>query len=47
MERLNVFLLGERVGVLESDRGKLTFRYLPEYLRKAVPVAFLCFREKR
>lgn len=34
MEKLDVFLLGERVGVLESDRGKLTFRYLPEYLRK-------------
>ena len=35
MEKLDVFLLGERVGVLESDRGKLTFHYLPEYLRKA------------
>jgi len=35
MEKLDVFLLGERVGMLESDRGKLTFRYLPEYLRKA------------
>jgi len=35
MEKLDVFLLGERVGVLESDRGKLTFRYLPDYLRKA------------
>ena len=36
MEKLDVFLLGERVGILESDRGgKLTFRYLPDYLRKA------------
>ena len=35
MEKLDVFLLGERVGELESDRGKLTFHYLPEYLRKA------------
>ena len=35
MEKLDVFLLGERVGVLESDRGNLTFRYLPDYLRKA------------
>ena len=35
MERLDVFLLGERVGVLESDRGNLTFHYLPDYLRKA------------
>ena len=35
MENLAVFLLGERVGVLEADRGKLTFRYLPDYLRKA------------
>lgn len=35
MEQLDVFLLGERVGVLESDRGKLTFHYLPEYLRRA------------
>lgn len=35
MEQLDVFLLGERVGVLESDRGKLTFHYLPEYLRKS------------
>jgi len=34
MEKLDVFLLGKRVGVLESDRGKLTFHYLPEYLRK-------------
>lgn len=34
MEQLDVFLLGERVGVLESDRGKLTFHYLPEYLRR-------------
>ena len=35
MERLDVFLLGERVGVLESDSGNLTFRYLPDYLQKA------------
>ena len=35
MEQLDVFLLGERVGVLESDRGKLTFHYLSEYLRRA------------
>lgn len=34
MEQLDVFLLGERVGVLESDRGKLTFHYLPEYLQR-------------
>ena len=34
MEKLDVFLLGEHVGVLESDRGNLTFRYLPDYLRK-------------
>jgi len=34
METLNVFLLGQHVGVLESDNGELTFRYLPEYLQK-------------
>lgn len=34
METLNVFLLGQQVGVLESDNGELTFRYLPEYLQK-------------
>ena len=39
MEKLDVFLLGERVGVLESDRGKLSFRYLPDYLRKADAVS--------
>ena len=39
MERLDVFLLGQRVGVLESDRGSLSFRYLPEYLRKNDAVA--------
>ena len=35
MEKLDVFLLGERIGTLESVRGNLTFRYLPDYLRKA------------
>ena len=39
MEKLDVFLLGEHVGVLESDRGNLFFRYLPDYLRKANAVA--------
>lgn len=39
MEQLDVFLLGERVGVLESDRGNLSFRYLPEYLKRADAVA--------
>ena len=39
MEQLDVFLLGERVGVLESDRGNLSFRYLPEYLKQADAVA--------
>ena len=39
MEKLDVFLFGERVGVLESDRGNLFFRYLPDYLRKADAVA--------
>ena len=39
MERLDVFLLGQRVGELESDRGNLSFRYLPEYLKQADAVA--------
>ena len=34
MESLDVFLLGQRVGTLESDKGNLIFRYLPEYLHK-------------
>ena len=39
MEQLDVFLLGKHVGVLESDRGNLSFRYLPEYLKQADAVA--------
>ena len=41
MERLNVFLLDDRAGVLESERGRMTFRYLPEYLARpdAVPLS--------
>ena len=41
MERLNVFLLGNHAGVLESERGRMTYRYLPEYLARqdAVPLS--------
>lgn len=42
MEKLNVFLLGQHVGILESDNGKLSFRYLPEYLQSnnASPISY-------
>jgi len=39
MESLNVFLLGQHVGVLEYDNGDLSFRYLPEYLLNVDAVA--------
>ena len=41
MERLNVFLLGKHVGVLSSERGRMTFRYLPEYAasQDAIPLS--------
>ena len=41
MERLNVFLLGNHAGVLESERGRMSYRYLPEYLARqdAVPLS--------
>ena len=41
MERLNVFLLGKHAGVLDSERGRMTFRYLPEYAtaQDAIPLS--------
>ena len=42
METLNVYLLGKLAGFLESEKGKLSFRYSPEYLNdsSATPLSF-------
>lgn len=39
MEILNVYLLGQHVGTLSVEQGKLAFRYLPEYLQEKDAVA--------
>ena len=42
METLNVFLLDKLAGYLESDNGKLSFRYAEKYLedKNAIPLSF-------
>lgn len=39
MERLHVYLRGERVGTLMSDKGRLTFEYEPAYLQSSGAMA--------
>ena len=41
METLNVFLLDKLAGYLESDNGKLSFRYAEKYLedKNAIPLS--------
>lgn len=42
METLNVFLLGKLAGILESEKGTLSFRYSEDYLQdpSATPLSF-------
>ena len=42
MESLNVYMLGKLAGVLESENGKLSFRYVSDYLNNpdATPISY-------